>query len=353
MIFLTNFIISVILAIYLHQKLEFDTNTATALYHINDFLLYFFTIAGAIIAENYLGVYRTLIVMTLTCTFGTAMITFASFELPFFSIRVLSFIGLVIAMIGMGCIKSNQNVFGGNQFRLPEQTKILNYYFSMHYFVLKCGQVGGMIFAPILREDFKCFGRNDCYPLAFGFSSLLMMLALFTLWMGRKNYVHIPPSGNMVMKVLRCIHYSIKMKFKAKKSDSKEHWLDWSESKYGLKLVRDTKIILNVLVMYLPLPLYWSLIQQQSSKWIFQATRMNGNLGWYTLKADQMVVFGPLLITVLIPLFNEVIFPFLEKIGIKSTLQKMSCGMICAALSFVVSAYIESVISHSNISILW
>lgn len=316
-------------------------------------MLYFFTIAGAIVAENFLGVYRTLITMSLTCAVGSAMIAFASLELPFLSIRVLSFIGLFTAMIGMGCIKSNQNVFGGNQFRLPEQTKMLNYYFSMHYFVLKCGQVGGMILTPNLREDFKCFGKNDCYPLAFGISSFFMILAMLTLWMGRKNYVHVPPSGNMVMKVLRCIHYSIKMKFKAKKSDTKIHWLDWSEQKYGPKLVRDTKLILNVLVLYLPLPLYWSLIQQQSSKWIFQATRMDGNVGWYTIKPDQMVVFGPLLITVLIPLFNEVIFSFFEKIGIKSTLQKMSCGMICAALSFVVSAGIESQISHSNISILW
>lgn len=343
-----------ILAIYLHQKLEFDINTATALYHINEFLLYFFTIAGAIIAENFLGVYRTLIIMTLICALGSATMSIASFELPFLSIRFLSIIGLLVTMIGMGCIKSNQNVFGGNQFKLPEQEKMLNYYFSMHYFVLKCGQVGGMILAPILREDYKCFGKNDCYPLAFGFTSFLMILALSTLWIGRKSYIHIPPSGNMVMKVLRCIYYSLKMKIRAKEKDFKvNHWLDWSEQKYGSKLLRDTKIILNVLIIYLPLPLYWSLIQQQSSKWIFQATRMNGDIGWYTIKPDQIVVFGPMLITFLIPLFNEIIFPFLEKIGIKSTLQKMSCGMICAALSFFMSAFVELKISNSNISIIW
>jgi dipeptide/tripeptide permease len=103
----------VILAIYLNQRLEFDTNTATAIYHINDFLLYFFTIAGAIIAENYLGVYRTLIIMTFMCATGAGIVTIAAIEIPFVSMRIVSFIGLVTAMIGMGCIKSNQNVFGG------------------------------------------------------------------------------------------------------------------------------------------------------------------------------------------------------------------------------------------------
>jgi solute carrier family 15 (oligopeptide transporter), member 1 len=223
----------------------------------------------------------------------------------------------------------------------------------MHYFVLKCGQVGGMILMPILREDFKCLNKNDCYPLAFGVSTVFMMIAVMTLWIGRREYVHVPPSGNMLMKTLRCVQYSLAMRFKTKKNGNKSHWLDWSEEKYGPKLVRDTKIILNVLVLYLPLPFYWSLIQQQNSKWIFQAARMNGNIGWYTIKPDQMVVLGPLLITFMIPIFNEIFFPLLEKIGIKSPLQKMSCGMICAALSFVMSAYVEMQLAHSKLSIMW
>lgn len=287
------------------------------------------------------------------CVFGSATVAIASIELPFLNIRIMSFIGLMIVMISMGCIKSNQNVFGGNQFKLPEQSDMLNYYFSTHYFVLKCGQLAGIILVPVLREDVKCFGKNDCYPLAFGVPTLLMMSAMVILWVGRKNFIHIPPSGNMVTKVLKCIKHAAIMKIKSIKKNENVHWLDRAEDKFGPKLVRDTKIILNVLIVYLPLPFYWSLIQQQSSKWIFQATRMNGDIGFYTIKPDQMLVLGPMIITFLIPLFNKVLFPLLEKVGIKTPLQKMSLGMIFAAVSFIVSAYVESKISEAYISILW
>jgi dipeptide/tripeptide permease len=146
------------------------------------------------------------------------------------------------------------------------------------------------------------------------------------------------------------------MKLKSKqKEDPKiiSHWLDYSEEKYGPKLVADTKAVLNILVMYIPLPIYWALLSQQASRWVFQATRMNGDIGWYTIKPDQMIVLGPLLITLLIPIFNKIVFPLLAKVGIRSSLQKMLCGMVCIGISFIVTAFIEHVIAHNYISILW
>jgi hypothetical protein len=52
------------------------------------------------------------------------------------------------------------------------------------------------------------------------------------------------------------------MKFRNKK-DKKEHWLDHSEDKYSAKLIKDTKLALNVLVMFIPLLLFWALFDQQ------------------------------------------------------------------------------------------
>ncbi|KAG5683395.1 hypothetical protein PVAND_012680 [Polypedilum vanderplanki] len=346
----------VILAIYLNQKLLFDTNTATAIYHINEFFLYFFSIVGALIGD-YIGIYKTLTVMSLLCACSATIISVASLEVSLMPLRIFSFIGLTGAMIGMGCVKSNQNVFGGNQFKLPEQSKMLDYYFSMHYFILKCGQVGGMILMPVLREDVKCFGSDSCYPLAFSVITLLMTLAVIILWLGRKVFIHVPPtSENIIIEVIKCIKHALKIKFltiSETTNNKKSHWLDNSEDKFGPKLVQETKVLLNVLVMYLPLPIFWALLNQQSSRWVFQATRMNGDIGFYKIKPDQMIVLGPIAITILIPLFNQFVFPQLEKLGIKSPLQKMASGMIVAGLSFIVSAYIETQINQHYISILW
>ena len=38
-----------------------------------------------------------------------------------------------------------------------------------------------------------------------------------------------------------------------------------AEGKYSAQLIADTKILLKLLVLYLPLPIYWALFDQQVS----------------------------------------------------------------------------------------
>lgn len=58
---------------------------------------------------------------------------------------------------------------------------------------------------PILRVDVHCFGKKNCYPLAFGVPALLMIIATLVFIAGKFMYVIKPPSGNMVAKVCSCI----------------------------------------------------------------------------------------------------------------------------------------------------
>lgn len=133
----------------------------------------------------------------------------------------------------------------------------------------------------------------------------------------------------------------------------KDHWLDIAEEKYGTQLVKDTKTLLNVLVIYIPLPIFWALHMQQSSRWVFQATKMNGDIGWYTIKPDQMIVLNSFLALFLIPVFENTLYPLLSRIGIKTSLQKMVLGASLAAIAFVAAGVLEFQIEKSFISILW
>lgn len=117
----------------------------------------------------------------------------------------MSVIGLLATVVGSGGLKSNLNTFGGNQFKLPEQTEQLSYYFSIQYFALKCGSTIARAVFPILREDVKCFGMNDCYPLAFLLPTIAMFTAFLTLVFGRKTYVKESANGNMFVKVIGCV----------------------------------------------------------------------------------------------------------------------------------------------------
>lgn len=44
----------------------------------------------------------------------------------------------------------------------------------------------------------------------------------------------------------------------------KDHWLDHAkDAGYDAKLIEDVKALLRVLLLYLPLPVFWALFDQQ------------------------------------------------------------------------------------------
>lgn len=116
--------------------------------------------------------------------------------------------GLIITIIGCGCIKGNTNVFGGNQHKLPDEARQLQIYFSAQYFALKCGSFLARFTYPIMKEDVKCFGNDDCYALAYGVATIFVLLAVLALISGKSYYIHVQSNGNMLLKVFNCIKVS-------------------------------------------------------------------------------------------------------------------------------------------------
>lgn len=108
-------------------------------------------------------------------------------------------------VIASGGIRVNLSVFGADQYKLPEQAAQLSAYFTLNYFVLKCGSVLARFVMPVLRQDVQCFGMADCYSLAFGATAGITVTGFVLLICGNALYVKNPPGGNMLMKVCGCI----------------------------------------------------------------------------------------------------------------------------------------------------
>lgn len=68
---------------------------------------------------------------------------------------------------------------------------------------------------------------------------------------------------------------------------------------------------------------------------------MDGAIGSFTIKPDQVQVINPLLILVFIPLYDVAFYPLLSKVGIRRPLQKLTLGGILAGVSFIISAILE------------
>jgi solute carrier family 15 oligopeptide transporter 1 len=69
---------------------------------------------------------------------------------------------------------------------------------------------------------------------------------------------------------------------------------------------------------------------------------MDGNTFGFVIKPDQMQVINPVLVLLLIPLFDQVIYPILAKFNLlKKPLQRLTVGGIFAGLAFIVSGVVE------------
>ncbi|XP_058054155.1 peptide transporter family 1-like isoform X2 [Anopheles bellator] len=330
-----------VLVLYLTRKLDFDDDTATVLYHTFTTLVYFMCVVGAIIADSWLGKFRTIFYLSIVYTIGSACIALGAIPTWDLNARAATIAGLLLIAFGSGGIKPCVAAFGGEQFKLPEQAKYLALFFSMFYFAVNSGSFVSTMVTPILREDVKCFDDDDCFPLAFGVPGVLMVVSIIIFVLGKPLYKMSAPAGNMFVKVSKCIWTAIRTRSREKSVNPREHWLDYSEKRWGRQLVDETRILLNVLTLYIPLPVFWALFDQQGSRWTFQATRMDGDLGFWTIKPDQMQVINPLLILVFIPLYEIAFYPLLSMIGIRRPLQKLTLGGIFAGVAFVISTIVE------------
>lgn len=80
------------------------------------------------------------------------------------------------------------------------------------------------------------------------------------------------------------------------------------------EFIDDVKSLLRVLVMYLPVPMFWALYDQQGSVWLIQGIQMDCRLwGDTLLLPDQMQTLNAILILAFIPLFQVIIYPIAAK----------------------------------------
>ncbi|EDW82858.1 uncharacterized protein Dwil_GK24928, isoform A [Drosophila willistoni] len=330
-----------ILVLYLTNKLGYNEEAATVLFHTFTMLVYIFPLVGALIADGWMGKYKTILYLSIVYSIGAMIVSFGAVPLEGMPIKLVTIIGLLLIAMGTGGIKPCVSAFGGDQFLLPDQSAQLAKFFSLFYFAINAGSMISTTVTPILREDVHCFGEHDCFSLAFGVPAVLMLVSVLIFIAGKSRYRCNPPAGNMIFGVSQCITDAYKGWRKQRNVEPLPHFLDYAEPTVGPQMVYETKCLAKILVLYLPFPIFWALFDQQGSRWTFQATRMDGDVWGYHIKPDQMQVVNPLLILAFIPLFDYVVYPLLKLIGIKRPLQKLTIGLLLAAMGFFLSAGLE------------
>uniref|UniRef100_A0A9J8CYD7 Solute carrier family 15 member 2 n=2 Tax=Cyprinus carpio TaxID=7962 RepID=A0A9J8CYD7_CYPCA len=292
-----------VLTLYFIHYLNWDKDLSTAVYHAFSSLCYFTPLLGALIADSWLGKFKTIIYLSIVYVIGHVVKSVGAIpDVGDSTLHIaLSMVGLVLIAFGTGGIKPCVAAFGGDQFD-EENTEERTKFFSIFYMSINAGSVLSTIVTPILRGDVKCFG-GDCYALAFGVPAALMVIALVVFISGSGLYKKSPPEGNVLVRVCKCIGFAIQNRWRnSKKSPKKSHWLDWAEEKYPKRLIQEIKMVFRVLVLYIPLPMFWALFDQQVQGYIQLIS---------FVFTDTQIMLNALLILVFIPIFDMGIYPLI------------------------------------------
>ncbi|KAI4883849.1 hypothetical protein NFI96_017537 [Prochilodus magdalenae] len=344
-----------VLVLYFRYFLSWDVDFSTSIYHTFVALCYLSPILGAIIADSWLGKFKTIIYLSIIYSIGQVMVAVSAIgditdadrdgkpDNMTFHVT-MSMIGLVLIALGTGGIKPCVSAFGGDQFE-DHQTKQRSTFFSVFYLCINGGSLLSTLITPILRgQECGIYTKQMCYPLAFGVPAVLMVVSLVVFIAGSGMYVKAEPKGNIMMDVCYCIGFAIRNRFRHRKPSypKREHWLDWANEKYDKLLIAQIKIVLKVLFLYIPLPMFWALFDQKASRWTFQATTMDGTFGTLVLQPDQMQTVNPILILTLVPVMDKIVYPLIKKCGFNFTpLKKMTVGLFLAAMAFVAAALVQ------------
>ncbi|XP_040440361.1 solute carrier family 15 member 1 [Falco naumanni] len=344
-----------VLVLYFKYFLQWDDNLSTAIYHTFVALCYLTPILGALIADSWLGKFKTIVSLSIVYTIGQTVMSVSSINdltdhnwdgFPDnVSLHIaLSMIGLILIALGTGGIKPCVSAFGGDQFE-DDQEKQRTRFFSIFYLSINAGSLLSTIITPILRaQECGIHSKQRCYPLAFGVPAALMAISLVVFITGSRMYKKVQPQGNIMIQVSKCIGFAIKNRFRhrSKEFPKREHWLDWASEKYDKRLIAQIKLVLKVLFLYIPLPMFWALFDQQGSRWTLQATTMDGDFGFMKVQPDQMQTVNPILIIVMVPVVDAVVYPLIKKCKINFTpLRKITVGMFLASLAFVAAALVQ------------
>ena len=351
-----------ILTLYVKNHLNQGGSTASEISHYFKFGVYFMPLFGAWLSDRVLGRYKTILYISFLYCAGHAVLALSDLTNSVQTKLGLLYFGLVLLSIGGGGIKPCVSAFVGDQFR-PDQNHLLQKAYGMFYWSINFGSFFSFLLIPRIRDQYG-------YGWAFGVPGIAMGMATLIFWLGSRHYKHVPPTGGSGGSFWEMLWFALMNRGHAR--PGKGLW-DACRDSFTQEQVDGARGVTKVIGVFALIPFFWALWDQNSTTWVIQGESMvpyhfpNAVLelpvvGWLikliageTIGAEQMQSMNAIQVLVLVPLFTYVIYPTLERYGIKvSTLRRMGTGMLLTAFSFVMIAMLQYRIdAGAKLGILW
>ena len=397
---LVPFLISSVLLGYIPEGLEREA-AAKDVFHTFVIGVYFFPLLGGWLSDRYFGKYNTVLWFSLIYCAGHACL--ALFE----GHRTGFFTGLFLIALGSGGIKPLVVSFCGDQFDQSNKDKA-KVVFDAFYWIINFGSFFASLFAPLLLMHFGP-------AVAFGIPGVLMFIATVIFWAGRRQYVNVPPSGNDPDSFLNVIRTALRERRAGQGNGGAviawggivvavlmlALWalkavgvaLPWWPDSFGFVItaclalgvliafggwgaslqldrargrhpdaaVDGVRAVLRILIVFALVTPFWSLFDQKASTWIIQGNAMVVPHeawwwpSWLVKSPAQMQALNPLLVMLLIPFNNLVLYPLLRRMGfVVTALRRMGWGIAFSGVSWIVAGVLQLWIDGgAEVSLAW
>lgn len=383
---LVQFLTSSILLAYLPEADR--AGVAKDVFHSFVIGVYFFPLLGGWLSDRYFGKYNTVLWFSLIYCAGHACL--ALFE----DHRTGFYTGLFLIALGSGGIKPLVVSFVGDQFDQGNKSKA-KIVFDAFYWTINFGSFFASLLMPLFLNHYGP-------AVAFGIPGILMFIATFIFWLGRRQYVNVPPSGEDPDSFLRVVRtalattrqgegrwgYAVAMLGAAIAVALLVLWAlslvgmapGWWPDSFGFVIaaclalgvliafggvgasmqlerargrhpdaaVDSVRAVLRILIVFALVTPFWSLFDQKASTWVLQGNEMVMPHdawwwpSWLIKSAGQLQALNPAMVMLLIPFNNLVLYPALRKLGFEPTpLRRMGWGIAFSGLAWVVAGTLQ------------
>lgn len=281
-------------------------------FHLFVAATYFFPVMGSFLADVFIGKYRTILYLSIIYCLGHFAL--ALMGGPGLSPSWWLAAGLFMIAFGSGGIKPCVSAHVGDQFGV-KNSHLMTKVFQWFYFAINFGSTASTALTPLLL---LWYGPH----VAFGVPGVLMALATLLFWMGRNVFIHVPPGGVNFFKE--------------------------TFSAEGISA------LLKLSMIYAFVAVFWGLFDQTGSSWVLQAENMDRTFLGVEWLESQIQVINPILVLILIPLFQFIIYPAVDKVFKLTSIRKISIGFFLTAGSFYLVTVAQQLIDKGQTpSIAW
>ncbi|KAK9272359.1 hypothetical protein L1049_002730 [Liquidambar formosana] len=380
------------------QRLQHEKRNSCTLLNIFGGASNTATLFGAFLSDTYWGRYKTLAFASIASLMGMTVLTLSAaiseLHPPHCKTKDIGacieptawqwaflLCGFGFLVLGAGGIRTCNLAFGADQFNPETESgkRGINSFFNWYYFTFT--------FAVMVSVTIIVYVQSDVsWAIGLGIPACLMVFSCILFFVGSSIYVKVKPQGSPLTSAAQVVVASIKKRrlelpdnpslslfnYIPKNSiNSKLPYTDQfrfldksaiitSEDQINssgspanpwrlcsMQQIEEVKCIIRILPIWASGIIFFVPINQLQTYAVFQVLQCDRRLGNSNFKvpAASYTIFTMLSLTIWIPIYDQIIVPFLRKLTGKdggfTLLQRMGIGIVLSILTMIVSGFVE------------